>query len=51
LAAVAVVEEKERGEGSSRGSLGLLLFSSSPTGYNKGGGSLTRFSLGCKENG
>jgi hypothetical protein len=31
-----VVKEKERGEGSGRGSLEILLFSSSPTGYDKG---------------
>jgi hypothetical protein len=33
---VAVVEGKERGEGSGRGSLGLLLSSSNPTEYDKG---------------
>jgi hypothetical protein len=36
LAVVAVVEEKGEGRGFWQGILGLLLFSSSPTGYDKG---------------
>jgi hypothetical protein len=42
LALVAVVEEKGEGREFWQGSLGLLLSSSSPTGYNKDE-SLTRF--------
>jgi hypothetical protein len=48
LAVVAVVEEKGEGRGFWQGSLGFLLFSSSPTGYDKGE-SWTRFLLGCNE--
>jgi hypothetical protein len=39
---MAVVEEKGEGRGFWQGSLGLLLFSSSPIGYDKDE-SLTRF--------
>jgi hypothetical protein len=50
LALVEVVEGKGEGRGIWQGSLGLLLFCSSPTGYDKGC-IFDKIFAGCKENG